>query len=397
MPYYRWRGIELTGKIKKGRLFASSLEHLDELLIKRQIALLSGNSVRQWVKKPIRLADKAQLFRQLATLIDAGVLVPDALAIVANQLDRPQLQEIVHNVVTMVHEGESLSDALGRYPQVCNQIMIQLIRAGEESGKLGQTLDMLCSHIAATQDFYRRLRSALLLPAITLIFFLGIVLIIFTVIMPNFIDIFSSMQQSVPPLTQKLLAISLFLRSYAMGLIISLFSLGIIILWRLTRRGTGRWMLDWFLVHLPIVGSMLQQRFVAYAMQALAVLLQGGMPLAQALSAICESIDNHIFRDQIAQLELDVVSGSALSDAMARHSEGIFTQDAIAMVQVAQESGRLPDLLYRVSQTYYGRVTQRLSWLTLILQPTVMIMLGLLVALLIFAVYGPIFNLSSAF
>ena len=108
-------------------------------------------------------------------------------------------------------------------------------------------------------------------------------------------------------------------------------------------------------------------------------------------------MENQIFKSQLLFLEVEVASGSELSDAMIRQPEGIFTQDVIAMVQVGQESGRLAPLLLRVGSTYYELVSQRLSWLTMLLQPAVMILLGLLVAVLIFAVYGPIFTMSSAF
>ncbi len=397
MPYYKWRGVDVVGASKKGFLFARSPEHLDDLLLKRQIALLSHKHVRSFFKWPIRLSDRVALFQQLATLIDAGVLVPGALSIVANQIEHSVLQEKMHEVAQMVHAGVSLSEALWQVGAVANPIIIQLVQVGEESGKLSQSLDAICTHLASTQDFYRRLRSALLLPAITLFFFLIIAVIIFTVIMPRFIDIFSSMQSEVPPLTQSLLAISAFMRSPSMGLFLSVSALAILILWRVTRRGSGRKGLDWLLIHTPFIGPILQQRFLSYAMRAMGVLLNGGLTLSQTLIIIRDSVQNHIFKNSLSVLEGDIQSGSSLGDAMARYGNDLFGPDIIAMVEVGQESGRLPVLLYRIAQTYHMRVMQRLSWITMLLQPFVMIILGLLVALLIFAVYGPILNMSRAF
>ncbi len=397
MPYYRWRGIELRGTIKKGTLFARSIEHLDQLLIKREIALLSYKPMKQWIKKPIKLADRVKAFSQLATLIDAGVLIPDALDIVANQIDHGGLQEIMHQIAKQVAEGVALSSVLALYPSVANQIIIQLVKAGEESGQLAQTLDALCKHLNAMQDFYRRMRSALLLPAITLIFFFGILMIIFIVIMPRFIEVFASMGKDIPPLTYYFLRVSDFMRSPFMGLLAAIMALIIVVIWRITRSGKGRIALDSILLKIPFIGNLMQQRFLAYSMQALSVLLAGGMPLFDALKVISASVQNHLFKHQIKRLAMDIEAGSSLSDAMARHSAGIFSQDVVAMMEVAEASGRLPLLLDRVAQVYYARVTERLAWLTLLLQPTIMIILGLLVALLIFAVYGPIFTMSSAF
>lgn len=397
MPYYWWRGVTLTGGIKKGKLFARSLEHLDELLLKRHIALLSGKAAKQWVKWPIRLHDQIQLFQQLATLIDAGVLIPDALIIVANQIEHYQLQEKMHVVAEVVHAGVPLSMAFMQTGTIDNPIIIQLIKAGEESGRLSYVLDAICSHLTATQDFYRRLRSALLLPGITLLFFLVIVLIIFTAIMPKFIDIFTSMHTKIPPLTQNLLSVSSFLRSAWMGLLVSVAAFVIIIGWRLTRRGVGRRVLDWIWLKSPLIGPLMTYRFLSYSMRALTVLLEGGMPLDTALHTVRDSLKNHIFKKYLSQLEQDVHGGCSLSEAMIRSEEGLFSQDIIAMIEVGEESGRLPILADRVALTYHARVMQRLSLITTLLQPMVMIILGLLVALLIFAVYGPIFNMSHIF
>src|SRR3990167_3729233 len=267
MPYYRWRGVELTGNIRKGRLFAQSAEHLDELLLKREIAILSSKPIKEWFPRPIRTADRAQLFSQLATLIDAGVLIPDALMIVANQVSNSQLQEIMHEVARLVTQGLSLSQALERYPQLANPIMIQLIRAGEESGDISTTLTALCTHLMATADFYKRLRAALILPAITLLFFTGVLLVIFIGIMPRFIDVFASMGKEIPPLTRNMLAISNALQSPMVGLVLSILALGALLAWRLRTNAKVRRALDRALLNLPLIGPILQQRFLAYSMQ----------------------------------------------------------------------------------------------------------------------------------
>lgn len=397
MPYYRWCGIDLHGSIKKGMLFATSLEHLDRLLIKREIALLHAQRVKRWFKKPITIADRTKIIAQLATLIDAGILLPDALDIIANQVDHPELQEIMHQVAKHVMEGSALSAVLVDYPSIANHLTIQLIKAGEESGQLAQVLTVLYAHLNTLQDFYRRVRSALLLPAITLLFFCIIFMIIFIAIIPHFVTIFTAMGTPISPLTQYLIIISEFIRTPLMGLIIAIIILMVIILWRITRRAQGRAMLDKVVLTLPFVGTIVQQRFLAYAMQAVSVLLASGIPLLEALNIIYSSVQNHVLKRQIGSLIIDIESGSSLSDAMARHASGIFSQDIVAMVEIAEASGRLPLLLDRVARIYDARIADHLALFTLLLQPFIMIILGLLVAVLIFAIYTPIFTLSSSF
>lgn len=397
VPYYRWKGVDLSSTIQKGVLFAHSQQHLDELLLKRQMALLACSPVRQWFSRSIRMSDTVRFFRQLTVLVDAGVLLPDALSIVCNQLDHPQFQEIVHVLSSQVHEGVSLSDACERYPHVFSPIIIQLIRAGEESGELAQALQAITTHLTDTRDFYMRLRAALALPGITLLFFFVIATVIFVVIMPHLSDVFSSMGQQLPPLTKRLLAISNFVRSFYMLVAVLLGAFFIALIWKITRRARMRRIMDRFLLRVPLFGSLLQQRFLGYTMQSLAVLLRGGMPLVQAIDVVHGSLSNQVFRDQLKCIEEDVASGNALSSALLRHPSGVFSQDVIAMVEVGEESGRLSMLLAKVGQSYHDRVAQRLSWLTILLQPAIMIFMGILVGLLIFAVYGPIFTLSGAF
>ncbi len=383
------------GRVKKGKLFAHSVEHLDHLLIKREIALLACRPVKQWLQRPIQLADRIKVFSQLATLVDAGVLIPDALAIIAHQIDHVGLQEIMHHIAQQVIEGVALSNALRLYPSVANQIIIQLIKAGEESGQLPHTLNALCTYLLGMQDFYRRMRTALLLPAMTILFFVGVVLFIFIVIIPRFMDIFVSLGKDIPPITSFFLSMSHGIRSPWMGLVGALIGLISLIMWRHTRSGNGRKALDTFLYKMPFIGTFLQQRFLAYSMQALAILLAGGMPLYDALKVIAASVENHRFKEHIEGLVLDIAEGSSLSDAMARHKDDIFSQSIVAMVEVAEASGRLPLLLERVAQVYYTQISDRLAVLTLLLQPAIMIILGLLVAFLIFAAYGPLLTLSN--
>ena len=397
MPYYRWRGIDLFGVVKKGTLFARSPEHLDQLLLKRELALLTCNPIKQWFKKRIKINDKVQFFTQFATLISAGVLIPDALEIVANQVDNPTLAEIMNQVSFEVLQGRSMSQALQGYRELADPITLQLIKAGEESGKIAPMLDALCTHLLAIQDFQQRIRSALLLPAITLMFFIVVIGIIFLVIMPRFIDVFASMKKDIPPLTRSLLFVSEAIKTPSMGLIASLFAFFCLIIWRVIRRGKGRRILDAAFLKLPIIGQILQDRFLAYSMQALGVLLEGGLPLADSLSIVSDSIENHHFRQQFAIIAGHIEAGVLLSESMARHPDPIFGQNIIAMVEVAEASGNLSLLLGRVAQVYYRRVSQRLNLITMLLQPAIMIILGLLVALLIFAVYGPIFSFSGAF
>jgi len=397
MPYFKWRGVTIVGDWRTGKQFAPSHQHLDAHLLKKQIALIESWPVTsRWFLRSVSRADTIQFFRQLSVLIQAGILLPEALAIAGAQLSNPRLQEVVYAVADAVQGGSSFGNALQRYPKVFSKIMVQLVQAGEESGKLAPALQALSDHLEATHDLYSRIRAALMMPVVTFLFFCAIVSGMFVFILPRFEHIFASMKVPIPPLTQTLLSISAFMRSGSMLMLLGVCVLIIFSLWLFKRTTQGKNMLDAFWLKVPFVGGLLCSRFTAYFFHSVGMLLEGGMPLVPALSVVRQSIGNVVFAQQVAQVQKRVDAGESLSDALAESDEGLFSPEAIAMVLVGQESSSLPMVLKRVAAAQREQIRSRLTSATVLVQPLLMVLLGLLVALLIFAIYTPIFNLSYA-
>ncbi len=397
MPYFQWRGVDITGAYKGGKLFAKSATHLDSQLLKRGIALLKTKPVRfQLFGRPISLAHKVQLFRQLSVLINAGVLLPDALTIVADQFDQPRLQEVVHTLADNVHEGISLSKALCNYPKLFDAMIVQQIRVGEESDNLADALDALSNALEMHYDFQQKLHSTLMIPCMTLGFFVCVALVIFVFIVPRFAQLFATVQKDIPPLTATMLNISTTLRSPQIFIyLVSLFLVGLLV--RIYAKSAGgKQKLDQLLIQIPFIGTLIKYRFLANFLQSLAMLLKGGMQLVPALQVIYAGTTNIIFKKQIEDILQSVDAGSSLSAAMLENSDSLFSQDVIAMVTIGQESGQLIGMLQKVAALYHEKVKRQLTLSTTALQPLLMIILGLLITALIFAVYGPIFNLASA-
>lgn len=397
MPYFKWSGVDILGVWHKGRLFAPSITHLDNLLLQRGIALLKSQpSKLSFFTRAISLQDTIQIFRQLAVLLDAGVLLPQALSLVADQINNPRLQEVIHTLADHVHAGIALSTVMQNYPTIFTIDMIQHVKVGEESGELVLALDALTTSLEMTHDFYTQLRSVLLLPLITLGFFVCIAGIIFTMIIPRFADFFASTQQEIPQLTKMLLRMSMFMRSwYMVCSIILLFGLFMLMRWY-TKRDAGKYKLLALCMKIPGIKTIFIYRFLASFLHGLAMLLKGGMRLVPALHVVQSSTEGQLFAKQVTFVEQAVEGGSSLSNALVQVPNGLFGQDIIAMVMVGEESGQLANMLDRVAQVYHQKVKQQLAATTVLLQPLFMLLLGLLVTILIFAVYGPIFNLANA-
>jgi type IV pilus assembly protein PilC len=396
MPYYKWSGIDITGCMHKGRLFARSKEELDALLFKQEIALLTCSPVRQiWLQKKVSLDLKIQFFKTLAEMLGSGVLVPEALLIVSSQTPHAFFQEIIANIAQDVHEGASLSQALAKYPHIFDSMMVNMINVGEESGRLAISLTLLSDYLATVQDFKKRLWASMLVPLCTFIFFCFVALIIFIWVIPHFTHMFDTAKQQLPTSTKIIISLSNFLNSQLSLLFLGLFILVIFIAWRSSKSVTGKLYIDACMLKLPWIGTIIQESNLAYYLHAIAMLLHGGIQLRPALSIAKQTVNNSIIRKQLDIIEHEVDAGNSLSQAMIYEPDQIFSAEIIAAVRAGEESGRLVSVLNRSAHLYQEKVKRSISLVTMLINPLLMLILGLLIAFLIFAIYMPIFNLSQ--
>ena len=396
MPYFAWRGVDIIGSWKSGKRFAKSPQHLDSLLFNRGIAVLRVKPISvSWFARRVNREDKAHFFRQLSVLVESGVLINQALELAAEQVESNRLQSIIYTLAHNVHEGMSLSVALHLWHDVFDDMTIAQIQVGEESGNLGMALDGLATHYEMAAEFEKKMRSALLVPVLTLLFFLVVASFIFVVIIPRFADLFASYNQEIPPLTQAMLNTSLFLQSWwvLMFLGVVVFSCLGVYWWVSTPAGKSIW--DRLLMHIPVIGTFTRHRFMGSFFQSLSMLLAGGLRMVPAIHLIARSTGNEVCRERVLDLEQILQEGGSLSHALVSQPEDFFSPEAIALVIVGQESGRLVPMLARLSKLYHQRLFSRLDLYVTLVQPVCMILLGLLVTLLVFAVYGPIFNIAN--
>jgi len=395
VPYFKWRGVDITGTLRYGKLSARSPKHLDTLLFKRGIALLSSSLVFLfWFSRTIRLPLKIEWLRQLTLLIKSGVLLPDALSIVADQLNHPVLQDVVHAIAESVCNGVSFSSAIKQHKEIVDPIVVQLIQVGQESGKLTDTLDAAVVYLEMEHNFYTKLRSVLLMPLLAGLFLLGITLIIFGVIVPRFVDIFASLQQDIPPLTQLMIRISAFVHSWRMIFCISIVLLFCWLGKKYFKTSSGKIVRDRLYLRLPFIGTIIQQQLLAYTLQSLALLENSGIGIVSALHIVADSIDNVVLKKELDYLSYEVSTGKSLSEAMRISAYPLFTEEIIAMVHIGQESGNISALLEKAAQVYREKASRQLHFFTILLQPFLIIVLGILVTILIFSVYMPMMDLA---
>jgi len=393
MPYFRWVGVDITGMIKKGKKSASSPEDLSKQLLNQGVAVLSCKFVYTpsflW---PISAKIKSDLFKQKAKLLRAGVLLPSVLHVVAQQLGNPIMYDTLLQINHDVQHGISFDKAVEKHQALCDPIVVIMLAAGHESGNIIHAIENVAHYFHKQYIFNKNLRAALAMPFLTLLFFIGISFFIFVFIIPRFADMFSSLQQELPALTRFMLSVSVFMSSYLMLYLAIFFIITIIFMQRyfLTKQGRRKW--NSIINNIPFVSAIVWQYHMCQALQALALLVSSGACLVTGLKIISDSVDHEIIKVQLQDVYHNVEAGKLLANAMAETM--IFLPEVIALIYVGQESGTLGHSLEAAALVYNDKVEESLRRFVFFLQPCVIILLGLLVTLLIFAIYSPIMQLS---
>jgi len=395
MPYFAWKGVNLRAQICNGVQFARNKSDLDALLIKKDIALLSLKQKKIWWNKPISLQAKIDYFIQLNMLIKAGMLLPDALNLIADQAPNSRFAAVAYQVADQVQEGNSLSQGLANARTVFDPLMIQMACVGQESGSLAASLQVLTNHLESLASFRARLKAALMLPLVTFCFFLVVISIMLMVIVPQFASLFASMHRELPGSTKMMIGVSNFLRSGYFVLIGALNFMILLLIRLYLKTGKGKRLFDKFLMHMPLSRGLVINKNMAGFFQSIALLIKGGMPLVKAVMIAKESIVNSVIKRQMENLADEINAGGSFAETLSGYP-ALIGQEMVSLIKVGQESGMLADMLVRVSDIYQQRLMNGLSRINTLFQPFLLIILGLMITGLILALYTPIMSLSYA-
>lgn len=392
MPYFKWRGVDISGSVKRGKHPAHSPQELSDQLFKRGIALLQCRSVYTpsflW---SINARVKGDLFRHKAQLLRAGIMLPKVLAISAEQSNNPFMYEMLFDVGLAVQQGVPFAAALNKQQALSDPIVAIMLTAGQESGNFVNALENVALYFHKQHAFNKSVRAALAMPFLTLLFFIGISCFIFILIIPRFAEMFQSLQQELPSLTRNMIAVSDFMRSSSMVWVVSLLIIVIVgAHYYCSTVGKKTW--SRVMMGIPFVGHLIWQHQLCQALQALSLLINSGVTLVAGLKIISDAVDNERVKVLLNELHHEVASGQLLSNAMSLTS--LFLPEVIALIHVGQESGTLGQSLEAAAFVYSDKLDHSMRRLVFFLQPVVIIMLGLLVTTLIFAVYLPIMQLS---
>jgi len=395
MPYYAWRSVNEVGVVDRGISFAQSVEELDAVLLQQRKALIASRQVsqRRRSRELLRFLHE-DFFSHFAHLVGAGALVPDALALCARQTDRQDVRQVILALAVRVNGGAALSSALAAEQGVFSPVTVSMIKVGEETGSLVPVAAVLSLYAQNDAAFYKRLQAALLGPLITVLFFLSVAALFLMIAVPHFASMMLSLGVEMPPLTKALLATQEFLSGWGSLVVLGALIGGGVVMRFFLQNYRDHERLQGSLLKLPLYGDIVRLRTSAQMSRALALLLDNGVPVPAALAITQGVVTNPLLKKRVAELEQLVRAGYAVSDALEMVREGWLSHDIPALVKLGEASGRLAPLFDQIAQRAQSRLDVLLTRVTTLIQPAAMLLLGVLVALLIAAIYVPLLELA---
>jgi type IV pilus assembly protein PilC len=395
MPQFTYKAVREDGTSVSSEAIAASAEEL------RQELESKGYLVLSLATKKIRLGSRGAsekdflLFNQeFVTLIKAGLPILQAFDILHKRTANPHFRNILETIIYDIKGGTALSDAMAQHPAYFPLLYTSTVRAGEKSGALVDVLKRFIVYQKKMISVVGKLKMALAYPIFLVIALLGVLTLFFLYIIPNFTKMYSDQTGSLPFLTTMLISFTTTVTRFAPFILAGMIAAGFgIAMWRKT--DTGRTSLDAMQLRIPLLRSFITQYFLAQITRTLATVLRGGIPLVQALDTTAGVINNRVLARRLSEVRSLVTEGVSFADACERTR---LTSDmTVRMIEVGESSGDLPQMLEDVADFYDQEVENRLTTLTTLIEPVLMLCMGLVMAVIVVALYLPIFEMGAHF
>ncbi|NIF30153.1 type II secretion system F family protein [Pantoea sp. Tr-811] len=393
---YNWRGTNASGAAVSGQISGRSPAYARAGLLRQgiRVASLRPAGSFEWRLPKARVkADPAGFSRQLATLLKAGVPLLQAFEVMGRSGCSAAQAALLGQLKQDVAAGLGLADALQRHPAWFDGVYCNLIRVGEQSGTLDRQLEQLAGMLEQRQALHKRVRKAMFYPLLLLLTGLGVAAILLLEVIPRFESLFAGFEAGLPAFTQWVIDLSTGLGRYAPVLAITGLALGFAVTQLYRKHAPARLWISRQALRLPVFGPLLNQAALARFARTLATSYAAGVPLLDALGTVARACGSSLHEQAVMQVRRAMANGQALNQAMAL--EPLFPPLLVQLTAIGESSGTLDQMLEKSASHYEEQVSQALDQLTSLLEPAIVLVLGLLVGGLVVAMYLPIFQLGS--
>jgi len=340
----------------------------------------------------VGLADLVIFTRQLATMIDAGLAMVQSLQALADQTSNKVMRDVIKDVCTRVESGDNFSEALKKHPKAFSRLYVSMVAAGEKGGLLAEILARLATYLENSARLRKKVKSALMYPTVVTVVAILITTFLLVKVVPVFGDIYSGFGAKLPAPTLALINISNFVKHYLIGFIVG-GALGVYGWLAFIKTPKGREFWDSKRIKLPIFGGIAHKICLARFTRTLASLIRSGVPILEVLQIVSQTVGNVVMEKAITKAASDIERGENISAALGKHP--VFPSMVIRMITAGEQTGKIDDMLERISDFLDEEIENVLSGLTSMIEPILIVFLGVVVGGMVICMFLPIFKLSE--
>ncbi len=402
MPFFQYKARGGDGKTVTGLVEAPSQEVAIRLLHEKQLFVVGIHVSKEGISlakiqehfKRVTFNDIVNFTRQLATMVVAGLSLPESLTILRTQTTNEVFSDILLDMEHQIVSGGNLGDALAKYPRYFSTTYIALVRAGESSGTLDEILTRLSETLEAQRDFRGKVSGAMIYPVIILIGMIGVIFVMMTVVMPKLTGLYKDFNIQLPLTTRFLMSLSDFFVRFWWFMILVIGAAAVLFQrWRKTP--FGELVVDQLVFKIPLFGELQKKIILVDFTRTLGMLVASGIHILEGLHILKNSLGNVVFRNAIDEISKKVEKGYPLGDSFARYA--VFPPIVSQMMKVGEETGKLDETLIKLSKYFQSETEILVKGLTTAIEPIIMVIMGVGVGFIVISVITPIYNLTSSF
>tara|TARA_B100000745_G_scaffold217478_1_gene144626 strand:+ start:2665 stop:3867 length:1203 start_codon:yes stop_codon:yes gene_type:complete len=396
---FSYKATTADGQEQEGTIEASNQDSAISALQKRGYFVLSidASEKKEWYQvsffERVKTKDIVIMSRQLATLFEAKVPVLDSFRLLSDQAENPLLGKTLKKVADDIQAGQPLSRAMQNHADVFSDFYVNMVASGEESGKFSETFNFLADYLERQYELKSKAQHALIYPAFIIIVFFAVMALMFTVVVPRLSEIIQESGQEIPIYTQIVIALSEFFVAYGLLIVVALVLAGLGV-WRYSLTEQGKHRLDLIKLRTPLVGDLYSKLYLSRIADNLDTLLTSGVSMLKALEVTQRVVGNQVYKDILGDAMDEVRGGGTISESFARHEE--VPAIMVHMLRIGEETGKLGFVLGTISRFYKREVEQAIQTMVSLIEPIMIILLGLGVGVLLTSVLLPIYNLAGS-
>lgn len=396
MNTYQYTAKDKDGRTIIGTLDAALESEVAEVLHKKELVVISVQKARKkaGIHRSGRIkADDLVIFsRQLATMIDAGIPLVQALEILAQQIENRSLKKVVVSAYKDIEAGTNFCDALSKHPKVFSELFINMARAGEASGMLDEVLDRLAAYLEKTAALTRKIRASLIYPATVISMAIVITTVLLLKVVPTFKKIFEILHGQLPLPTRILIGTSDLLGKYFLSLVVLLVAAGFLFKKYISTK-KGRYNFDKLKLSLPIIGQLFRKVAITKFARTFSTLVKSGVVILSALDIVAKTSGNKIVEEAVVNCRMAVRQGEPIWQPLSK--SGVFPPMVCRMIGVGEQTGKLEKMLSKIADFYEEQVDAAVTGLTSMIEPLVIGFLGIIIGSIVIALYMPIFKITQ--